>query len=458
MYNLRDRRGATPRTAPTPHPPPPPPPPPDPPPPPPPPPRHPAPPTHPIMNLPTAAPLTLTHLPRTAEARLAAHVPPKMLLLEGPRGSGKTTLLHRCVERETRPVRQLSGADPDDRRLLEGLTSSDDYAGLLRSSPVIVIDELQRLRDPGLTIKLLVDIAQSRLDAPPLLFAASDTFPGVNNLNWIKTLGSVRTVPVLPPSLPELSAAYGPEFVAAHMEAFVRFGTLPIVLPALGDPERAAGILRGFVATTLLEDALRARRLRRKDLLLPALKLFAEAIARPLRITAVARKLASSRDVADRLLTALAMTHVLRMLTPSGLALRWEPDVDETRIPALEKGFMADFADTGVRNAVLDLARGNEGSAFAPLADRPDREALWAAFVRQELSKVWGDVELFGTFSFWRTKRTDGSIPPASSCGSARGTGASSGTSRPTPGTRSPPQGARLDSSKPRPRRRLSGS
>lgn len=193
------------------------------------------------MNLPTTAPLTLTHLPRTAEARLAAHVPPKMLLLEGPRGSGKTTLLHRCVERETRPVRQLSGADPDDRRLLEGLTSSDDYAGLLRSSPVIVIDELQRLRDPGLTIKLLVDIAQSRLDDPPLLFAASDTFPGVNNLNWIKTLGRVRTVPVLPPSLPELSAAYGPGFVAAHTEEFVRFGTLPIVLPALGDPSAPPG-------------------------------------------------------------------------------------------------------------------------------------------------------------------------------------------------------------------------
>lgn len=275
-----------------------------------------------------------------------------------------------------------------------------------------MIDEVERLRDPGLTIKLLVDIAQSRLDDPPLLFAASDAFPGANNLNWVKTLGRVRTIPVLPPSLPELSAAYGPGFVAARMEAFVRFGTLPAVLPALSDPERAAGILRGFVATTLLEDALRARRLRRKDLLLPALKLFAEAIARPLRITALAGRIGCSRDAADRLLTALAMTRVLRLLTPSGLALRWEPDVDETRIPALEKGFMADFADTGVRNAVLDLARGNEGSAFAPLADRPDREALWAAFVRQELSKVLGDVELFGTFSFWQTKRADGSAPP----------------------------------------------
>ena len=80
----------------------------------------------------------------------------KAILIIGPRQSGKTTLL-RLLESDVREkVLYLNCDEPDIRNLLTDATSSS-LRHLIGNAKVVMIDEAQRVKNIGLTLKLIVD-------------------------------------------------------------------------------------------------------------------------------------------------------------------------------------------------------------------------------------------------------------------------------------------------------------
>jgi predicted AAA+ superfamily ATPase len=80
----------------------------------------------------------------------------KAIIVTGPRQVGKTTLLENLREETQLKGLWLNCDEPDIRLLLENSTSTQLKA-LIGDYKLVYIDEAQRVKNIGLTLKLLVD-------------------------------------------------------------------------------------------------------------------------------------------------------------------------------------------------------------------------------------------------------------------------------------------------------------
>ena len=83
----------------------------------------------------------------------------KAVILLGPRQVGKTTLLHSIAESYGDTL-FLDCDEPDIRNLLTDTTSTA-LKNLFGQSKLIIIDEAQRIKNIGLTLKLITDKIKS---------------------------------------------------------------------------------------------------------------------------------------------------------------------------------------------------------------------------------------------------------------------------------------------------------
>lgn len=87
----------------------------------------------------------------------------KTVILLGARQVGKTTLLRSIqnrLEGEGNLVRYLN-CDLEEERLAANTSTQALIDRLVAGKDAILIDEAQRLDNPGLTLKILVDISQA---------------------------------------------------------------------------------------------------------------------------------------------------------------------------------------------------------------------------------------------------------------------------------------------------------
>ena len=87
-------------------------------------------------------------------------MPPKAVVIYGPRRAGKTTLVKSLLGPEAGKLRLLNADRAADVRILQGLESGGDIDVFLNSADTIVIDEAQRVPNIGLITKILVDANQ----------------------------------------------------------------------------------------------------------------------------------------------------------------------------------------------------------------------------------------------------------------------------------------------------------
>jgi len=80
----------------------------------------------------------------------------KALIILGPRQSGKTTLLNMIAREASVPFLLLDCDEPDIRKLLETPTSTA-LKNLIGKNKLVMIDEAQRIKNIGLTLKLIID-------------------------------------------------------------------------------------------------------------------------------------------------------------------------------------------------------------------------------------------------------------------------------------------------------------
>ena len=80
----------------------------------------------------------------------------KAIIITGPRQVGKTTLMELIRSTSDQPTLWLNCDEPDIRLMLEDATSIK-LRNLVGDHRLVFIDEAQRVRNIGVTLKLLVD-------------------------------------------------------------------------------------------------------------------------------------------------------------------------------------------------------------------------------------------------------------------------------------------------------------
>ena len=80
----------------------------------------------------------------------------KAIIVLGPRQSGKTTLLSEFISYSSKKTLLLNCDDPDVRKQLTDATSSQ-LKQFLGNTELLLVDEAQRVKNVGLTLKLITD-------------------------------------------------------------------------------------------------------------------------------------------------------------------------------------------------------------------------------------------------------------------------------------------------------------
>lgn len=299
----------------------------------------------------------------------------KALVVIGPRQVGKTTLLRKLCE-EVGNYLLLNADEADIRTQLEN-PSLTRLRQIIGSSKTVFVDEAQRIRNIGLTLKLITD----QLPDVRLLVSGSSSLDLANEINEPLT-GRKFEFKLYPISWQEIVNNQG--FLAARQQLETRllYGFYPDVVTSIGD-ERA--ILQQLSSSYLYKDLLTFGGIRRPELLDKLLVALALQIGNEVSYNELARTLQIDRATVESYISLLEKAFIVFRLQPFSRNLRSE-------ISSSRKVY---FYDNGIRNAIL--------ADFKPLALRGDVGALWENFLVSERQKVLHYNRIWARSYFWRT-------------------------------------------------------
>lgn len=303
----------------------------------------------------------------------------KLVLLLGPRQVGKTTLVRETMREQGGRTVYLSGDDPGLRAQLAD-APLERLRSLVQSYDLIFLDEAQRIRNIGITLKLLVD----HFPEKQVVATGSSSFDLANVINEPLT-GRKYEFYLYPISWQEWSNHVGAFQAEAGLEQRLLFGMYPEVLTRPGEEKT---VLQGLASGNLYKDLLSFAPIRKPDLLEKLLQALALQIGSEVSYNKLANLLKVDKQTVANYITALEQAYVVFRLGPFSCNLRQE-------IARTRKIY---FYDNGIRNAVL----GN----FAPLDLRQDTGALWENFLLGErLKRNHYAGRTFVNTWFWRTKQ-----------------------------------------------------
>ncbi len=313
----------------------------------------------------------------------------KAVILLGARQVGKTTLLRSIQARHAREgkvVRYLN-CDLEEERQAVNTTSGMLLDRLVSGYDTLFIDEAQRLDNPGLTLKILVD----RYPKLHILVTGSSSF----NLRGRATealTGRYVDALLYPFSLGEVldasevgaDPALRKPAADALLSDVLRYGLYPeIYLEA--NPGTKQVLLEKLVESYLFKDILAHQNIRYSQVIVDLARALAYQIGSEVNENELAKRLKIDRKTVLGYVDILEKSFVVKRLPAFSRNSRRE-------IGRQSKLY---FLDLGIRNALI--------GDFNDLALRPDRGALWENFVIIERTKAFLNQGRSIQGRFWRT-------------------------------------------------------
>ena len=305
----------------------------------------------------------------------------RVLVVYGARQVGKTTLVRELLGGFDGPKAYLNCDEPDVREALEGRTSTE-LEHFFGSARLVVIDEAQRVRDIGLTLKLAVDAMPER----QIVATGSSSFELANRASEPLT-GRKYEFHLHPLSLEELEAGETGMESRRLLDSRLVFGMYPAV--ATSGSDRAAEILRELAASYLYKDVLAWRDIRRPEVLDKLLRALALQVGGEVSFTELSSLLGVDKVTVENYLEVLEQAFVVFRLMPFSRNLRNE-------LKKLRKVY---FWDVGIRNALINNLN--------PVGMRTDAGALWENFVIVERIKAMQNARRDFSAYFWRTHQQE---------------------------------------------------
>lgn len=302
-----------------------------------------------------------------------------ILVLYGARQVGKTTLIKNILKNFKKTL-YLQGDDPKDAILLEH-RSSAELKELVTGYEIVVIDEAQRVKDIGITLKLIAD----NVPSAKVIATGSSSFDLANKLSEPLT-GRNRKFHLYPLSIKELVDAYGKIQINKELETYLTFGMYPKIVASESREEKAV-LIKELTGDYLFKDLFMFGDIRNSFAFEKLVKLLALRIGSEISYAEFAREIGISRDTILNYINLLEQAFIVFRLTP----------MYTNKTKEVNKSHKIYFYDIGIRNAILN---NND-----PLEMRLDKGAIFENFFIAEKIKEINYSGKTKEAHFWKNRQ-----------------------------------------------------
>lgn len=300
----------------------------------------------------------------------------KAIILVGARQVGKTTLIKNSLK--NREHLFLDADDPTVRNLLTN-PNTEQIKTLIGANKLVFIDEAQRVKGIGLTLKIITD----QLKEVQLLVSGSSSFDLANELNEPLT-GRKWEYELFPISWEEYENGVGYLKSEQQLENRLLYGFYPEVINNQGDEQQ---VLKDLANSYLYKDILAFSKIRKSEVLEKLLQALALQIGSEVNYNELSQIVGINKDTVQKYIEILEKGYVIFRLNSFSRNIRNE----------IKQNRKIYFYDNGIRNTII----GN----FNPLELRIDKGALWENFLVSERLKQNNYKQTFAKMFFWRTRQ-----------------------------------------------------
>ncbi|NMB47832.1 ATP-binding protein [Candidatus Kuenenbacteria bacterium] len=302
----------------------------------------------------------------------------KVVIIYGARQVGKTTLVKEILKNYSESSSYLNCDEPDIRQALANKTSTE-LKSFLGSKKLIILDEAQRVKDIGLTLKLMVD----NFIGTQIIATGSSSFELSNHIIEPLT-GRKKEFFLYPLSLQELSQINDELEMNRLLERRLVYGMYPSI--ALADGGEAETDLKELARSYLYKDILNFENIRNNEAVEKLLQALALQIGKEVSYSELSSLVGIDKKTVASYLDILEKAFIVFRLNPFSRNLRNE-------LKKLRKVY---FYDTGVRNILINNLN--------PLGLRQDVGQLWENFILSERLKCNYNNGREQNSYFWRTR------------------------------------------------------
>jgi uncharacterized protein len=298
----------------------------------------------------------------------------KVIILTGARQVGKTTLFQTMLE-DKEDLLWLNADETPIRERLQ-ILSMENLKQLIGKNKCVVIDEIQRIPNAGLLLKLLVDNfkdVQFLATGSSALDIAETVFEPLTGRHILFHLH--------PLMISEMYRELTPFEIEQKVPFHMVFGCYPDVYNFSQDAET---LLKNLANQYLYKDILVWKDIRKPQLLDKLLQLLAHQIASEVAVGELANQLKVKSETIESYLDLLEKSFVIFRL----------PAFSNNPRKEISKMSKIYFWDTGIRNAVIDN--------FEDLSMRNDVGKIWENFIISERMKLNAWEKPHVKSYFWR--------------------------------------------------------
>ena len=300
----------------------------------------------------------------------------KAIIIYGARQVGKTTLVNDLIADEPETSAYLNCDEPDIRESLSNVTSTK-LKEIFGSKKIIFIDEAQRVKNIGLTLKIIVDNFKDLQ-----VVATGSSALELSNSIMEPLTGRAFEYHLYPFSVEELSAKYSDLEFKRILENRMIYGNYPDIINYPDEAEKRLGMIAN---NYLYKDLLQYQNIKKSDVLEKLVRALALQIGSEVSFNELAAMLGVAKQTIEHYAKLLEQSFVIFRLTPFSRNLRSE----------LTKKCKIYFYDTGIRNSLI--------KNFNPLDFRTDSGALWENYIISERIKKNSNSDKNLNIYFWRT-------------------------------------------------------
>lgn len=299
----------------------------------------------------------------------------KILILYGARQVGKTTLVKQFLNQEG----VYYNCDLDEVQNQLSKHNLSILGGLIGNHKTVVIDEAQRVKNIGLTLKILID----HFPTVNFLVTGSSAFELADTINEPLT-GRCFIHPIYPIAECELAATINPITLNEGLEHRLIYGSYPEILinNSISNKQR---LIEHIAEYYLFKDILKMESIKNTALLERILKALAFQIGSEVSLNELAQLVDADKNTVKKYLDICEKLFIIFSISPLQGNKR-------NAITKLKKYY---FYDLGIRNALV--------RQFQPLDLRNDIGALWENYFIIERIKFNHSRQFYPNYYFFRS-------------------------------------------------------